>query len=284
MVKQLFVVNDVAAFAATFAEAKAGKLGFLTIADGTLAPVVGGTIDATATVAVALKDKLSVDLKLGDLQKTVKAAYSAGTAQVSKVTLAAPAGEQKYIKLIDVTIGTANVPTKSFEGTNAAAVVALITAEGAKEDSPFYGYTASAAAEVVSVTAPVGKIFRLAASEGSTIAYSGAGTAIPALPEGTPAVVAKLENDCNIFEGVTNQVGFPVIKPASEVVSTNTYDMLYCDFLVSKPTKDGSRTNSLEKVKLIFAVKTSGTVTVDAIKAEIGKLAYGTTTVVEAGA
>lgn len=271
MVKQLFIINDVTAFAADIAGVKAGKLGIMKLTDGTAAPVFASTITAGSTVAFTKGDKTSVDVKTKDLVKTQLAPYSGGTAQKIKVTLAAPASEDKYIKLIEVTIGTANVPLKTFFGANAAAVVAKINAEGADPASPFFGYSAAAALEVVTVTAPIGQIARVAASEGSVIEY----TVIPVLPEGTVAKVKKLEDDCLVYEGWMNRVGFPVIRPDSEVEAGATYDMLYCDFLVSKPTKDGSRTQSLEKIKIIFAVKKAATpvVTAAALQTEIAKLA-----------
>lgn len=276
MVKQLFVINT-DAFAASMADVHAGKLGFVTPGLGAQSvpeTLVSGVIAGTSPVQVALKDLVSVAVGPGELVNAEVVDYNAGTAQVATVTTTGvAAGEEFYIKLMDVTIGTMAIPTKTFTESTAAKLAKAIDDEGDIEYSAWYGFAASNNAGVITITAPKDKVFRLASNKGAVIAY----TVTPVYTHGTPAKVAKLEDECLTYEGFTNKVGFPVIRPATEVSGTATYDMLYCDFLLRKPTKDGSRVHSLEKIKLIFAVPAgNSTVTTATIKAQLENLAYYT--------
>ncbi|HAH23885.1 MAG TPA: hypothetical protein DCL77_09020 [Prolixibacteraceae bacterium] len=269
MVKNLFIVNDVTAFAANAAEALAGKLGIVSLTDGTAALVFAATISAGQTVSFTKGGITTGDIKSKELLRSQVSAYNAGTAQKVIVTLAAPVGEtEKFIKLIDVTVGTFNVPVKSYFGANAEEVIAKINADGIDDKSAFNGYSATAALEVISVFAPLGRIFRVAASQTSVIVYS----VVPILPEGTYAKVKALEDECSVYEGVTNKVGFPVSRPPSDAVLGNTYDMVYTEFLLSNSVKDGSKTMSLDKIKIIFAIKRAGVVTAATLNTEIQKL------------
>lgn len=259
------------------ADALAGKLGFVTPGvNATPEPValVGGTIDGTKAVQVALKNLISVPVGPGELVGSEIAEYNAGTAQVVTVTTTGvAAGEELYIKLMDVTIGTMAIPMKTFTESTAAKLATLIDNEGDREFSHFYGFSASNNAGVITITAPVDVVFRVAANKGAVIAY----TTAPVPSVGTAKKVAKLEDECLTYEGYTNKVGFPTKRPVTEVASNGTYDMLYCDFLLQKPVKDGSRVHSLEKVKLIFAVPAgNSTVTAAAIQAQLANLSYYT--------
>lgn len=269
MVKQLFVVNT-DEFAATINDVVGGKLGFLSL-NGAGNPDVSGVVAGTSPIQVALKNLTSVELKPGELVQAALAPFNAGVKQVVTVNMAAAVNEGEYfIKLMDVTIGTMAIPMKAFSANTVAEVADLINAEGARAQSDFKGFTATHNAGTITITAPLDVVFRAAATKGSVITY----TTAPAYTNGTPAKVKALEAECLTYEGFTNKVGFPVIRPETEVDANATYDLLYCDFLLAKSTKDGSRTKSLEKVKLIFAVKKGGTtVTAEAISTQLSKLA-----------
>jgi len=228
MAKQVFVLNaasDLARYAA------------------------GASISAVAgqdEVSFAANGMVSVDLDKGELVNLSIMDYSAGTAQVATVdTTGVAAGVEIYVKVINTTIGTMNLPMKTFTGT-AAAIAAAITAE--KGD--FEAFSATEAAGVVTVTAAVNSSFRLAAADGSVIAYTQNG--VPST--GTAADVEALWEEGLPYAGVTNKVGFPVKRPNSPVVSGSTYDIAVASFVPVAASKDGMRAVKGESIKLIFAI------------------------------
>lgn len=285
MVKQLFVVNK-DTFAVSTTKVNEGELGFITQSvngsTGAAEVAVSGVVGATP-VHVACGNKTSVELKAGELTDVVSVPYSAGTSQVITVTFTnaatyAAADAEYFVKVMDVTLGTMAIPTKTFavdysatQATSLAALETLMDNEGLNPDSPFYGMTTDDTSNFV-ITVPLGKTYRVAATRGASIAY----TTAPVYPVGTTAHVKALEAECLTWEGFTNKVLFPVIRPDSLVVAGTNYDLVYANFMLNKSVKDGSRTHGLEKIQLIFAIKDGqSTVTPAAVKAQLEKLYPG---------
>lgn len=287
MVKQLFVVNT-DAFAADADDVYAdGKLGFISqsvnSSTGAAEVTVGGTI-GTSPVQIAQGKRASVELKPGELDSVVTVPYAAGTKQkitisfANSATYAQEDGEY-FVKVMDVTLGTMNIPVKTFSAdynatlaTSVAALEVLIDEEGLKPDSPFYGIIADDTSSFY-IEAPLGKTYRVAATRGATITY----TTAPVYPVGTPAQVKALESECLTYEGFTNKVGFPVVRPDSQVSASATYDLVYAKFMKESGTKDGSKVKRYDPITIIFAVNKSNTtyVTPAILKAQLAKFYPG---------
>lgn len=259
-VKQLLIVNTdgdaTNKTAVTFADVRAGKLGL--IADGA---VVAG-LSATAENQFAVGTFTSSPFLEAEVVRAIKVPSSAGTAQVATFDFASPeAGDPLYVKLINTTIGTMDVEINSYEDTTAQKIVDAINADGAKEYSKFAGFTASLAGTVITVTAPINSTFRGAATDGVVIAYT-----VNAAPSvGTDADMIELETEALTSRGITNNVGFPVVKPASDVVAGATYTQYIYEIARAVPNKAGTGTATAEKNLIIVAVNEAAVNTIAAI-------------------
>lgn len=242
---------------------------------GAIGDIVAGqmaTIKAGAPAAIALGDKevqlavgreggglyVTPPLNFGDLVRLSRIPYSAGTQQVSTVTLGTSASGTWYITIMDLVVQTLSIPKKTFEvkaASATAAATALRTMINADKDV-FKDYVASGSGADVVITAPVNVEFKLAATEGSTIAYTGGSNAKAVPSTGRPADVEKLWKSALALTGVTNQTGFPVIQPASPVDSTNTYDLVVAEFAPKFPAKHGMDRTFTEKYLIVIAADT----------------------------
>lgn len=227
MAKQVFVANALSDLQVQVGAGSLAAISSLAAGDKEVAFFANG------------KSSIAID---ADEASFVAFDYSAGTSQVATADLGAASG---YVKVINTTIGTMNLPMKTFEGT-AAEIAAAITAAG----GDFEAFTATAASNVVTVTAAVNSTFRLAANDGATIAYTVA--AIPST--GTSADVDALIDAYAGYDGITNRVGFPVKRPASPVVDGSTYDIFVIDAYPTAASKDGMNALKAEAQKIIIAV------------------------------
>jgi len=237
MATQVFVINAAADL----------KVGIAGAADAAYTGITAGDKE----VNFIANGKRSVDLDAAEVVRVTSYDYNAGTAQVSTIDLSGVAsGVTEYVKIINTTLGTMNLPIKNFEGANAAAIVALMTAEFAKASSEFAGFSASASGEVITVTAPINGSFRLAGAAGSVIAYTTA--MVPSTGEATD--VTRLYDLYAGYDGITNRVGFPVKRPTSPVASATNYDLVIVEAVAKAGSKDGMSAQKGELIKLIFAV------------------------------
>ena len=242
MATQVFVINAAADL----------KVGIAGAADAAYASLSAGDKE----VNFIANGKRSVDLDAAEVVRVTSYDYNAGTAQVSTIDLSAvAAGVTEYVKIINTTLGTMNLPIKNFEGADAAAIVALMTAEFAKASSEFAGFSASASGQVITVTAPINSSFRLAGANGAVIAYTTA--MVPSTGEATDVTV--LYDLYAGYDGITNRVGFPVKRPTSPVVAANNYDIVVCEAVTRAASKDGMSAQKGEYIKLIFAIKDDAT-------------------------
>jgi hypothetical protein len=238
MATQVFVINAAADL----------KVGIAGAADAAYTGLAAGNNE----VNFIANGKRSVDLDAAEVLRVTSYDYDAGTAQSSTVDLAAVTVTE-YIKVINTTLGTMNLPMKTFEGADAAAIVALMTAEFAKSSSEFYGFAASASGQVVTVTAPINSSFRLAAADKAVIAY---GTAMEP-STGEAADVTAIYDRYAGYDGITNRVGFPVKRPVSPVVAATNYDIVVVEAVPTASAKDGMSAQKGELIKLIFAIDSS---------------------------
>lgn len=240
MATQVFVINAAADL----------KVGIAGAADAAYASLSAGDKE----VNFIANGKRSVDLDAAEVVRVTSYDYNAGTAQESTIDLSAvAAGVTEYVKIINTTLGTMNLPIKNFEGANAAAIVALMTAEFAKASSEFAGFSASASGETITVTAPINGSFRLAGANGAVIAYTTA--MVPSTGEATD--VTKLYDLYAGYDGITNRVGFPVKRPASPVVAATNYDLVIVEAVAKAGSKDGMSAQKGELIKVIFAIDSS---------------------------
>lgn len=264
VIKQTFVINDSSGLAANLSEILAGQLGF--VQDGT----VSATLTAGDTgVQFAIRNQTSITVNTGELKRVYKAAFSAGTAQVSTVNITAanPLGP-KYVKIIDTSYNSQPNTKQTFEGT-AAEIAAQIN-----DASDFLsGFSATAAGEVVTVTAPKNKVFKLASYAEATIAYTGGATAKMAPTVGTPADVAVYESGARPYEGIKITHDFPIVAPASQVVAANDYDLVFADFIMPRSSKARQGATFNEEISFVFACKADVNALADALVTELSKLA-----------
>lgn len=264
MGKQLFIVKAGAAPADALAISSivAGKAGFAV--EGTSA--VKAAIEAGDRVQLIAKradgsPEVSAVFSPGDVVKKSVIAPSAGTAQVSQITLDIPAGQAKndewIVKVIETTPGTRAAKTYNFsvfhKGTDFTANT-LTDAFVAKINAAGIGITASNAADVLVLTADnTVTTFRLAVdamAELSVIEYTTSN--VPAA--GTPEVIAALEKELQSFgRGITNQTEYPVKKPDSQVESGATYTLYVFDMLIKTPDYSGVASQRTATYKLYIA-------------------------------
>lgn len=265
-VKQVFVIND-AALATTLAQVKDGKFGF--IKDGTVSTTI--TV-GDKDVQFGRANKTSLTVSTGDLTRVYRATYSAGTAQSSKVDLSAalPDGySAKYVRILDTSMASKPWNSMTFEGATTTEIVDAINAA----DDFLADFTASAAVDVITITAPKNTTFRIAAIPGAVISYTGNGTTAMSPSVGTPEQVAEYERKALPWEGIRSVHQFPVIKPVSEVAMDSTYDLVYADFTIACSRKDGQGHVFYEQVSFVFAcVATAGTLST-ALTTQLAKLA-----------
>jgi hypothetical protein len=246
MATQVFVINAAADL----------KVGIAGAADAGYASLSAGDKE----VNFIANGKRSVDLDAAEVVRVTSYDYDAGTAQVSQIDLGAVSGSVFYVKLINTTLGTMNLPMKTFEvtaasaGAAATAIVADMTAEFAKSGSEFAGFSASVAnTDQVVVTAPINSSFRIAGSEGGVITY----TTSMEPSTGEADDVTALYDQYAGYDGITNRVGFPVKRPTSPVVAATNYDIVVVEAVAKAGSKDGMSAQKGELIKLIFAVDSS---------------------------
>lgn len=202
----------------------------------------------------------------GDIKKVTAIAYSAGTAQSSTATIALDSGSA-YVKVINTTAGTMNLPVKTFEGASAAAIEALMDAEFGKKDSPFYGFGASVSGADITITAPIDSHFRLAGNDASSFSYDTA--AVPSV--GTQAKVADAEKAGFIDGGLFGLGGTNIKQPVSTV--SGNYDLVLIEGTkVSQSKAVGNAKNYDDFIIEVYVKDGNSTVTPAAILAEVEKL------------
>lgn len=263
MATQVFVINAAADL----------KVGVAGAADTGYANLSAGANE----VNFIANGKRSVDLDASEVVRVTAYEYNAGTAQVSTIDLSGVAsGTALYVKVINTTLGTMNLPMKSFEAASAAAIATAMSAEFALAGSEFAGFSASESAGVITVTAPINSSFRLAGSEGCVVAYTGGSTAAMVPSTGEADDVTALYDQYAGYDGITNRVGFPVKRPTSPVVAATNYDIVVVEAVAKAGSKDGMSAQKGELIKLIFAVDSS-----DATAA-VGTASTGLDTVLDA--
>lgn len=244
--KQVLVVNADTA-ATTFAQIRGGQLGF--IKEGAINASID---DATSDFQFAVGEQTTNPFKVSELIDAVLIDPAAGTAGTGTADFTnAVSGEPLYVKLINTTKGTMDVPMRSFEAPTLQGIVDAINAAGADSGSAYYGFSAALAGQVITVTAPINSTFRLAGTDGITIAYP----VLPVPSVGTAEDIRELVENNLSSEGVTNKVGFPVIKPADKVVDGAQYYQYYYNIARSVPNKAGTGSASVENYQIVLAVK-----------------------------
>ena len=214
----------------------------------------------------------------GDVKSTAILAYSSGTAQVSNALLVLESDNSAYVKIINTTKGTMNLPVKTFEvvgqanaEASSSAIKALMDVEFAKPDSPFFGFSValSGSDASINITAPIDSHFRLAANDASSVSYTTA--AVPS--QGTEAKVKVVEEEGFIADGVYGLAGSAAtIKKPASVVSGN-YDLLIIEGTKEYASKAVGNAKAFEDFCLYIYVKAgNSTITPVAIKAEVDKL------------
>ena len=274
--KEVLIVNSDAIASSAF---EAAKFGFVengsdfSALDSAALDLSGGEED----VSLFFGSKLVGPISEGDVKSTAILAYSGGTAQVSNALVVLESDNSAYVKIINTTKGTMNLPVKTFEAVGAAnaeaaadAIKALMDAEFAKADSPFFGFSASDESDAsINITAPIDSHFRLAMNDASSITYSTA--AVPS--QGTEAKVKAVEEEGFIADGVYGLAGSAATlkKPAS-VVSGN-YDLLVIEGTKEYASKAVGNAKAYEDFCIyVYVADGNSTVTPASIKTEVDKL------------
>jgi hypothetical protein len=260
MLKQVLVANTIRTSGAV-GDIAAGQLGLLKTDPSDKAvkclPFAPGDKDVYLAAGRAGGGlTVTPQLNYGELYKVSHIPYSAGTAQVSTVTLVGSNPGTWFVKLIDTSVQTFALPTKTFEVTAASATAAAtaIRALINADKDVFKDYSAAGSAGAVVITAPINTSFKVAATEGSTIAYTGGSNALAVPSTGRPADVESLWKKALALTGVTNQTGFPVVAPPSPVNPSGTYDLVVAEFRPVFPAKHGMDRTFTEKYYIVVAL------------------------------
>jgi hypothetical protein len=264
MGQQLFVLTNGAlpADALTIADIVVGKAG--AVVEGTnvvkAAPALGDKLQIVGKT-LANTPIVSPVFSPRDIVKKSVIAASAGTAQVSNITLVVPGtqkkGDEWIVKIMDTTIGTRapKMVSASVYHTGVDYNVGTLTdAFVTKINSLKLGVTADNNANVLRLTADnTVKAFRFAVdnmAETSTIAYTTKNT--PAA--GTVEVIKALEDYLQSFgNGVTNKTSVPIKQPASNVEAGATYTLYVFDMLIPVPDYAGIGSKRTASYKLYIA-------------------------------
>jgi len=271
--KQVLIVGSAAAASSAF---EAGKFGYIKD-HGTFAAqnaLTAGDKDVSAFYGTSNVGPISH----GDVKTVATYVYSAGTAQVSKALVVLESDNSAYVKIINTTAGTMNLPVKTFEATGAAnaeaaadAIKALMDTEFAKSDSPFYGFSAADVGSDagINITAPIDSHFRLATNDASSITYTTA--AVPS--NGTEAKVKVLEKEANTDSGVWGRAGSAAtFKQPTSVVSGN-YDLVKIAGTKSSNSKAVGNARNYDDFIIWIAVPAGqSTVTDDIMVTQLSKL------------
>ena len=275
--KEVLIVNSNDIASSAF---EAAKFGF--VENGSdFSALDSGALDLSggeADVSLFYGSKLVGPISEGDVKSTAILAYSSGTAQVSKALVVLESDNSAYVKIINTTKGTMNLPVKTFEAVGAAnaeaaadAIKALMDVEFAKADSPFFGFSAADVGSDagINITAPIDSHFRLAMNDASSITYTTA--AVPS--QGTEAKVKAVEEEGFIADGVYGLAGSAATlkKPAS-VVSGN-YDLLVIEGTKEYASKAVGNAKAYEDFCIyVYVADNNSTVTPASIKTEVDKL------------
>tara|TARA_R100000654_G_scaffold784_2_gene3030 strand:- start:1785 stop:2633 length:849 start_codon:yes stop_codon:yes gene_type:complete len=275
--KEVLIVNSDTAASSAF---EAAKFGFVENGSS-FSALDSGAIDLSGgeeDVSLFFGSKLVGPISEGDVKKTTVIAYSAGTAQVSKALVALESDNSAYVKIINTTKGTMNLPVMTFEAVGAAsaeaaadAIKALMDVEFAKPHSPFFGFSAADVGSDagINITAPKDSHFRLAMNDAGTITYTTA--AVPSF--GTEAKVKVSEEEGFVADGVYGLAGSAAtIKKPASVVSGN-YDLLVIEGTKEYASKAVGNAKAYEDFCLYVWVKDgNSTITPAAIQTEVDKL------------
>lgn len=186
-------------------------------ADGGLSYVLNDVIQANnfataatagATVQLVNGFYSSPRLKFNDLVSAKEAVYSAGIAQVITATIVAESDDTAYVKLIDVTDGREKFSIKTFEATGATATAIgdLLEVTIAADDNVA---SCSNSSGTLTITFVKDVVYRAAANDASSIAYTTAGVH----SVGAAATVKAELAEGMAFKGVTNQGGTNIVSP-----------------------------------------------------------------------
>jgi len=266
--KEVLIINSDAAASSAF---EAAKFGYVRNGATRVATLTSGDEEVSLFYGTANVGPISE----GDVKKVTTISYSAGTAQSSTATIALDGGNAE-VKVINTTAGTMNLPVKTFESVGAgsanaaaAAIEALMDAEFAKSDSPFFGFGASVSNAVITITAPIDSHFRLAGNDATSFTYGTA--AIPSV--GTEKKVKELEKLGNTDSGVFGRAGSAAtFKQPASVVSGN-YDLVLIEGTKSSNSKAVGNAKNYDDFELWIAVpESNSTVTPAAIVTQVEKL------------
>ena len=247
------------------------------VKDGSLAADL-----TSATRANIVKNGFSSQEFLkGELVESMVIPFDAGTAQVSTVDLGAISGNDYRVTIIDTSTGHTSLPRKSFESVNAGSAGDAATAIAGEINnltldvtSEFFGYSAAVAnTDQVVVTAPVDSSFRLAATEGGVISYTGGSNATMSPSVGTAEKMVNLWENTLPILGVTNRIKHVVKAPAYPGVVGTNYDVVVCRFRKVSGTRDGSQVQRYDDHIVYLALPDgAATLTTTDLKAEVDKL------------
>lgn len=189
-------------------------------------------VNGDAAVITLAEMGATVDATTGLIAGSYVDNYNAGTQGVIVVDYNGVAsGEEFYLTVIDVTDGREKFPRRTFTGTTVAELIAnsdgkeILAGDGGIIDVAADGSSTTA----ITVTMPLGRLFRVAANDGSTQLYDGTGSSVLAvLPQGFSNEQAKqyaLDFIADQY-GRTNRVGFPIVEPnVATALGTANYDL-----------------------------------------------------------
>ncbi len=265
MSQQLFIVaaGAVPADATNSHEIAVSKAGFVPEGATTVkaVPVIGDKLQLVYRRADGSPESSPI-FSPADIVKASKIVPSAGTAQVTNVTLVVPAtqsvGDEWIVKIIDTTLGTRAPQHYNFSVYHTGTDYTVETLTNAFETkinaNTELKITADNNGNVLRLTAQNTMFtFRVAVdanAEFSTIDY-----ATPNVPAaGTPEVISALEEYTQSFgRGLTNKTAVPIKQPVSQVNPAASYTLYIFDMLIPTPDYAGIASARTAKYKMYIA-------------------------------
>lgn len=224
--RDFYLANEIASTNAELTNGTRRTLAFLD-ADGEVINIASATLASQEFIHIHANGRTSAAIKPSEIVASRVALYKVGQPNIWTVDLSDLDGtEDGYITVIVMTPGNNTLPRRSIEGNQPADFDAI--------DDQYF--STSLSGTTLTVTAKPGENISIAcgmALEGATITE----TQVFEPSNGRPEDVERIESIGLPKAGITNKVGFPVVKPDSLVEDGQAYDMIY---IKARPVTDAA--------------------------------------------
>ncbi|MBV6653232.1 MAG: hypothetical protein KI786_05730 [Mameliella sp.] len=224
--RDFYLANEIASTNAELTNGTRRTLAFLDT-EGAVVNIGSATLASQECIYVHANGRTSAAIKPSEVIAARASLYKVGQVNVWTVDLADLDGtEDGYVTVIVLTPGNNTLPRRSIDGNVAADFNGI-------EDQYF---TTAVSGNTLTITAKEGESIAIAtgmALEGATVTE----TQVFEPSNGKPSDVERIESIGLPKAGITNKVGFPVVKPVSVVEEDEAYDLIY---IKARPVTDAA--------------------------------------------